>query len=137
MTRFALVVVLAVAGAVPAPAQTAHHSRLEGDWLARAGDELRHIMVRSDSSAQFGDQVARWRVVGAASGAKGTDIQAEHAIPLVGLKEDVTVQVRRQSGRTEVRVLSRSPSVPWDFGQNARNVRELLAAVDDEMARTR
>jgi len=64
MTRFALVVVLAVAGAVPAPAQTAHHSRLEGDWLARAGDELRHIMVRSDSSAQFGDQVARWRVVG-------------------------------------------------------------------------
>ncbi|PYO64658.1 MAG: hypothetical protein DMD37_13545 [Gemmatimonadetes bacterium] len=66
MTRFALVVVLAVtaAGVVPAAAQTAHHSRLEGDWLARAGDELRHIMVRSDSSAQFGDQVARWRVVG-------------------------------------------------------------------------
>ena len=66
MTRFTLVVVLAVtaASAVPAAAQTAHHSRLEGDWLARAGDELRHIMVRSDSSAQFGDQVARWRVVG-------------------------------------------------------------------------
>ncbi len=82
-------------------------------------------------------RLPRWRVVGAASGAKGTDIQAEHAIPLVGLKEDVTVQVRRQSGRTEVRVLSRSPSVPWDFGQNARNVRELLAAVDDEMAKTR
>jgi len=64
MTRFALVVVLAVASTVPAAAQTAHHTRLEGDWLARAGDELRHIMVRSDSSAQFGDQVARWRVVG-------------------------------------------------------------------------
>ncbi|OLC47335.1 MAG: hypothetical protein AUI55_05855 [Gemmatimonadetes bacterium 13_1_40CM_2_70_7] len=64
MTRFALVVVLAVASAVPAAAQTAHHFRLDGDWLARAGDELRHIMVRSDSSAQFGDQVARWRVVG-------------------------------------------------------------------------
>ena len=82
-------------------------------------------------------RLPRWRVVGAASGAKGTDIQAEHAIPLVGLKEDVTVQVRRQSGRTEVRVLSRSPSVPWDFGQNARNIRELLAAVDAEMAKTR
>jgi len=82
-------------------------------------------------------RLPRWRVVGAASGAKGTDIQAEHAIPLVGLKEDITVQIRRQSGQTEVRVLSRSPSVPWDFGQNARNVRELLAAVDDEMARTR
>jgi hypothetical protein len=81
-------------------------------------------------------RLSRWRLVGAASGAKGTDIQAEHAIPLVGLKEDITVQIRRQSGRTEVRVLSRSPSVPWDFGQNARNIRELLAAVDDEMAKT-
>ena len=38
--------------------------RLEGNWEAKAGDEIRHIMVRADSSAQFGDQVARWRVVG-------------------------------------------------------------------------
>src|SRR2546430_8714952 len=35
--------------------------RLEGKWQAKAEDEIRHIMVRSDSSAQFGDQVARWR----------------------------------------------------------------------------
>jgi hypothetical protein len=74
-------------------------------------------------------------VVGAASGAKGTDVQAEHAIPLVGLKEDVTVRVRRQGGHSEVSVLSRSQSVPWDFGQNARNVRELLDALDREMER--
>ncbi len=38
--------------------------KLTGDWQARAGDEIRHIMVRSDSSAQFGSDVARWRVVG-------------------------------------------------------------------------
>ncbi len=38
--------------------------RLAGNWQARAGDEIRHIMVRSDSSAQFGEEVARWRVVG-------------------------------------------------------------------------
>ena len=38
--------------------------RLTGDWQARSGDEIRHIMVRSDSSAQFGDQVARWRLLG-------------------------------------------------------------------------
>src|SRR5262245_66060367 len=38
--------------------------RVTGDWLARAGDEIRHIMVRADSSAQFGSDVARWRVVG-------------------------------------------------------------------------
>src|SRR5207237_1959543 len=46
-------------------AQTApRHARLEGKWQAKAEDEIRNIMVRSDSSAQFGDQVARWRVVG-------------------------------------------------------------------------
>src|SRR2546422_2274815 len=38
--------------------------RLEGTWQAKTEDEIRNIMVRSDSSAQFGDQVARWRVVG-------------------------------------------------------------------------
>src|SRR5256714_8962842 len=47
-------------------AQTAPHraARLEGKWQAKAEDEIRDIMVRSDSSAQFGDQVARWRLVG-------------------------------------------------------------------------
>jgi len=94
-----------------------------------------HDRVAAAVKAAVG-RLPRWRLVGAASGAKGTDIQAEHAIPVVGLKEDITVQIRRQSGRAEIRVLSRSPSVPWDFGQNARNIRELLAAVDDEMART-
>ena len=38
--------------------------RLEGRWQAKTEDEIRNIMVRSDSSAQFGDQVSRWRVVG-------------------------------------------------------------------------
>jgi hypothetical protein len=39
-------------------------SRLEGKWEARTDDGPRLIMVRGDSSAQFGDQVARWRLVG-------------------------------------------------------------------------
>ena len=39
-------------------------ARLAGNWQARAGEEIRHIMVRGDSSAQFGEEVARWRVVG-------------------------------------------------------------------------
>jgi hypothetical protein len=38
--------------------------RLEGDWQAKTDDGIRHITVRRDSSAQFGDQVARWRLVG-------------------------------------------------------------------------
>jgi len=75
----------------------------------------------------------RWRVVGAATGARGADVQAEHVIPLVGLKEDVTVRLRRQGGHTEVGVLSRSAWFRWDFGQNARNVRQLLDELDRQM----
>lgn len=58
MRRWAAV----LCGAVVLAAQG--RARLDGTWQARAGDEIRRIMVRSDSSAQFGDEVARWRVVG-------------------------------------------------------------------------
>ena len=53
-----------LATAASAQAQGTTQARLAGNWQARAGEEIRHIMVRSDSSAQFGDEVARWRVVG-------------------------------------------------------------------------
>src|SRR5439155_1453867 len=62
------IVVLLLGIAPGLPAQTAHsgagpRARLEGKWQAKTEDEIRNIIVRSDSSAQFGDQVARWRVV--------------------------------------------------------------------------
>ncbi len=57
MTRFLGLVAVALA-ATQAPV------KLAGNWQARAGDEIRNIMVRTDSSAQFGSDVARWRVVG-------------------------------------------------------------------------
>src|SRR5438876_11146780 len=62
-----LVLLLGIAPGLAA--QTAHagagpRARLEGQWHAKTEDEIRNIIVRSDSSAQFGDQVARWRVVG-------------------------------------------------------------------------
>src|SRR5438128_12217064 len=68
MPRLSRLLVLLL-GVVPGlSAQTTHSGagprpRLEGMWQAKAGEEIRHIMVRTDSSAQFGDQVARWRVV--------------------------------------------------------------------------
>src|SRR6266436_7017917 len=63
------ILVLLVGIAPGLSAQTLHagpgpRARLEGKWQAKAEDEIRNIMVRGDSSAQFGDQVARWRVVG-------------------------------------------------------------------------
>src|SRR2546428_11855251 len=62
-----LVLLLGIAPGLSA--QTAHagpgpRARLEGKWQAKTDDEIRNIMVRADSSAQFGDQVARWRLVG-------------------------------------------------------------------------
>ena len=55
----------ACAAVAPAlSAQARGSARLEGKWEAHTDDGPRLIMVRSDSSAQFGDQVARWRLVG-------------------------------------------------------------------------
>jgi hypothetical protein len=44
-------------------AGTADRIRPEGDWQTKTDDGIRNITVRPDSSAQFGDQVARWRLV--------------------------------------------------------------------------
>ncbi|PYP32791.1 MAG: hypothetical protein DMD49_04985 [Gemmatimonadetes bacterium] len=49
---------------LPAQSSGPRRLHLEGAWQAKTDDGIRHIMVRSDSSAQFGDQVARWRLVG-------------------------------------------------------------------------
>lgn len=57
------ILVAAVSLALAAPLGAQGRPRLDGTWQARAGEEIRHIMVRADSSAQFGDEVARWRVV--------------------------------------------------------------------------
>src|SRR5256712_11496443 len=69
MPRLSRLLVLLLGVAPGLSAQTTHsgagpRARLEGKWQAKTEDEIRHIMVRSDSSAQFGDQVARWRVGG-------------------------------------------------------------------------
>jgi hypothetical protein len=63
--RFALLSLCSLTLASGLAAQTtSRRPHLEGKWQAKAEDEIRNIMVRRDSSAQFGDQVARWRVVG-------------------------------------------------------------------------
>ena len=69
MPRLSRLLVLLLGVAPGLSAQTTHsgagpRARLEGKWQAKTEDEIRNIMVRTDSSAQFGDQVARWRVVG-------------------------------------------------------------------------
>ena len=79
-------------------------------------------------------RLPRWEIVGTGKGAAGSEIQAVKTLPAMPLlKYDVSIKVRRQGGRSHVTVRSRSRTGPWDFGQNARNVRELLEALDREV----
>ncbi|HEX4560475.1 MAG TPA: hypothetical protein VH113_01470 [Gemmatimonadales bacterium] len=66
MTRilFSIVAALALPGIAGAQAAGPKRVHLEGRWEAKVSDGLHYVMVRADSSAQFGEQVARWRVVG-------------------------------------------------------------------------
>jgi hypothetical protein len=64
MNRIVLGIVGTLALPAIAGAQAGKRVHLEGQWEAKASDGLHYVMVRADSSAQFGEQVARWRLVG-------------------------------------------------------------------------
>lgn len=72
----------------------------------------------------------RWELVGSGSGPAGGELRAVRTTRLLRFKDDVTVRVRRQDGGTVVSVRSKSRVGKGDFGQNARNVEEFLAALD-------
>lgn len=74
----------------------------------------------------------RWAVQGAGKGPGGWSMQAVRTT-LTGFKDDITVRIAAEGGRTVVKVRSRSRTGPLDFGQNARNIRELFAALDHEL----
>jgi hypothetical protein len=57
-----LVALCAVAVAGTAPAQ-GRAVRLEGTWRAQTPDGPQTVIVRADSSASWGDETVRWRVV--------------------------------------------------------------------------
>ena len=84
---------------------------------------LRNVMGR----------MPEWEFVGAGKGPAGAEVQAVHTMRILRFKDDVTVHLKRESGRTVVSVRSKSRVAKWDFGQNARNIRELLAALDHEV----
>ncbi|HET7294042.1 MAG TPA: DUF1499 domain-containing protein [Vicinamibacteria bacterium] len=75
----------------------------------------------------------RWRLVGEGKGPEGAEIQALYTT-LVRLEHDVVIRIRHEKGRTQVSVKSKSRTFDWDFGQNARNIRTLLAALDREIS---
>jgi uncharacterized protein (DUF1499 family) len=91
---------------------------------ARVAEALKQALAR----------LPRWRVVGSGQGPGGTALTAVHETRLFRFEDDVTVRIRQDpAGGTTVSVRSQSRVGKWDFGQNARNIRELLAALDAEL----
>jgi uncharacterized protein (DUF1499 family) len=76
----------------------------------------------------------RWTFVAAGSGPGGAEVQAIHATRIMHFKDDVTIRISSRGGRTRVSVRSRSRTGKWDFGQNARNVREFLSFLDSAVS---
>ncbi len=72
----------------------------------------------------------RLAITGAGSGRSGIELQVVATTPVVDLKSDVTVRVTTQGGLTRLSIRSKSRTGPVDFGENARTIRALLAAVD-------
>ncbi len=64
MKKIAWLAAMSLVAPALAAQSRGQRARLEGKWEAKTDDGPRLIMVRADSSAQFGDQVARWRLVG-------------------------------------------------------------------------
>jgi uncharacterized protein (DUF1499 family) len=71
----------------------------------------------------------RWTLQGSGKGPGGVSIQALRRTR-TGFVDEITVRLRVEGGRTVVKVRSRSRTGRFDFGQNARNIGELLAALD-------
>jgi uncharacterized protein (DUF1499 family) len=74
-----------------------------------------------------------WTYVGSGQGPGGSELKAIARTPILRFSNDITVRIRRASGRTTVSVRSESRYGKWDFGQNARNIRTLLGELDRQL----
>ena len=78
-------------------------------------------------------RLSRFAFVGAGRGPGGSEVHYVASTRVLRFKDDVNVRIRREGAKTKVTVRSKSRMGTMDFGQNARNVRELMAALDREM----
>lgn len=74
-----------------------------------------------------------WEVTGEAKGPVGIDLQAVHTHPVFRFKDEVTVTLRREKGRTVVNARSRAVVDMPDLGRQAASLDALLDALDREV----
>ncbi len=79
-------------------------------------------------------RLPRWELVGEGKGSVGVQLQAVHTTAVLRSRHDVTIRIRSEGGKTRVSVRSKSLGGIGnaDLGQNARNVRAFLDALDAE-----
>ena len=88
----------------------------------------------ADAAKAAISSLPRWTLKGAGKGPGGWSLQAVRTTR-TGFQDDITVRVVTEGGRAVVKVRSKSRVGKIDFGQNARNIEELLAALDLKLAR--
>jgi uncharacterized protein (DUF1499 family) len=93
----------------------------------------RDVATVAKAAQRAVEHLPRWTFVGAGQGPGGAEVRAVHKTRVFGFSDDVTMRVRAAGGRSTVSVRSKSRTGQWDFGQNARNIRELLAGLDREV----
>jgi len=103
--------------------QTPAYPELEDGSYAASEDRVARAV--QDAIADL----PRWTLQGSGKGPGGVSLQALRKTRM-GFVDEVTIRIRREGGRTLVKVRSRSRTGQIDFGQNARNIRELFAALD-------
>jgi len=78
-----------------------------------------------------------WQFVGAGRGQGGSEVQATARGVVLPTEHDLLVRIQRLGPRTRVSVRAHDRSLGWDFGEDARLVEKLLAALDEEVGRKR
>ncbi|MFB6263926.1 MAG: DUF1499 domain-containing protein [Bradymonadaceae bacterium] len=89
-----------------------------------------------DAARETIDSRNRWSVVRVESGER--TIEATHETLVLGFVDDVTVEVRPVTDAVaRVDVVSESRLGEWDFGQNARNIRDFFEGLNSRIGDTR
>lgn len=136
MRRFLLL--LAVAGAVAAVLAWPRINDVETGRTPEYPDlqvrtYSRDVATVAKAAQKAVERLPRWTFVGAGQGPGGAEVHAVHKTLVFRFSDDVTVRVRAAGGRASLTVRSKSRTGKWDFGQNARNIRELLAELDRDL----
>ena len=95
--------------------------------------EYRKSAQAVTKAAEAAVQSLGWTLQGSGKGPSGSALHAVARTRVLRFQDDVTISVRRAKGRTRVSVRSQSRVGKWDFGQNARNIRAFLEALDAQL----